>query len=217
MKKFAVLLAGSGRMDGSEIQESVLTLLSIAQSGNSYQCFSLDLNQNHVTNHLTNQVTSESRNMLVESARIARGDIKKLEELDIDNYNGLIIPGGSGIAYNLFDFAINREGYTVNHMLANICRQFTAQGKPVGFICIAPVMIPAIYDFPVNMTIGKDEETAKIVAARGAIHHYCNVDEICVDQEYKIVSTPAYMLAKNITEVYQGIAKLVDKIVSLTN
>lgn len=215
MKKIAVILAGCGRMDGSEVQESVLTLLSICQAGCTYQCFSLDTAQDHVTNHLTNETTTETRNMLIESARIARGDIKPLEKLEVREYSALIIPGGNGVAYHLFDYGTKGADYTVNSIISKICQEFTKAKKPVGFICIAPVMIPAIYDFPVQMTIGSDKATAHIVTNRGAIHHERKVDEICVDNNHKIVSTPAYMLAQNIFEAYKGINKLVNKVIEL--
>ncbi|MEN9946237.1 MAG: hypothetical protein RLZZ293_623 [Pseudomonadota bacterium] len=216
MLKFAVVLAGCGRLDGSEIHESVLTLLAINQAQASYQCFSLDLDQDHVTNHLTNQVAhAQQRNMLIESARIARGDILELSQLNISDYAGLIIPGGNGIATNLFSLAQDGANFTVNPLLAELARQFTAQNKPVGFICIAPVMIPKIYPFAVNMTIGNCADTASLVSQLGAIHHLTAVDEICVDLQYKIVSTPAYMLAQNIGEVYSGINKLVKQMVEL--
>lgn len=215
-KKIAVILAGCGRMDGSEIHESVLTLLSISQEGANYQCFSLDLPQTQVVNHLNNEViTNESRSMLIESARIARGDVKKLEELNIEEFDALIIPGGNGIASNLFNLATESENFSVNSLVAQKSREFTSANKPVGFICIAPVMIPAIYDFPINMTIGTDSDTARLVEKRGAIHHNCNTDQICIDNTYKIVSTPAYMLANNIAEAYNGIYKLVHQVIKL--
>lgn len=216
MKKIAVILAGCGRMDGSEIHESVLTLLSIQQAGASYQCFSLDLPQHQVVNHLNNEATTETRNMLEESARIARGDVLDLTQINIDDYDGLIIPGGNGIAANLFTLAQDGGDYSVNQTVANVARQFTIANKPVGFICIAPVMIPAIYDFPVHMTIGTDIETAKLVTARGAIHHNCNVNEICIDEEHKIVTTPAYMLATSIASAYSGISKLCFEVLKLS-
>ncbi len=217
MKKIAVILAGCGRMDGSEIHESVLTLLSIEQAGADYQCFSLEQNQDHVTNHLTNAtITTEKRNMLVESARIARGDIQGLDQLNVMEYDGLIIPGGNGVAYNLCDFAERGVDFTVQPLLKKICQAFTTANKPVGYICIAPVMIPAIYQFPVKLTIGSDKNTAAVVDTLGGIHQQCLVTEICVDEQYKIVSTPAYMLAENILGAYSGIKLLVDKVIDLS-
>lgn len=216
MKKVAVILAGCGRMDGSEIHESVLTLLSINQFNAHYQCFSLDLPQDHVTNHLTNETALESRNMLIESARIARGDVKPLEQLDIADFDALIIPGGNGTAYNLFTLASAGENYTVNQVVSEKCRAFSAANKPVGFICIAPVMIPVIYaPTIIKMTIGNDQNVAALVNSKGANHHDCAVDEICVDLEHKVVSTPAYMLADNIGDAYRGIYRLVEQVLAL--
>lgn len=217
MKKIAVILAGCGRMDGSEIHESVLTLLSISQEGAAYQCFSPDLAQDHVTNHLTNESAIESRNMLIESARIARGDVRVVEELNVAEFDALIIPGGNGTAYNLFTLAKDGENFTVLPVLAEKCRQFSASGKPVGFICIAPVMIPAIYEQKILMTIGSDQNVADLVTKRGALHHNCAVEEICIDEKHKIVSTPAYMLANTISEAYCGIHKLVVKVLELAH
>lgn len=214
--QIAVILAGCGRMDGSEIHESVLTLLSIKQNQAAYQCFSLNVPQEHVTNHLTGEsVASETRNMLIESARIARGDVKPLEELNVADFDALIIPGGNGVAYNLFDLALKGKDYTVNPLVKQKCLEFTKNNRPVGFICIAPAMIPGIYGPGVELTIGNDAETNKLLTSLGAKCFDCAVDEIHIDKTHKIVTTPAYMLAKNIGEAYLGIRRLVDHIVYL--
>lgn len=216
-KKIAIILAGCGRFDGSEIHESVLTLLSIKQNNADYQCFSLDLNQDHVTNHLTEEhATNTERNMLVESARIARGDIKKLETIDVSKFDALIIPGGNGMAYNLFTLANEGANYNVNNIVKNTCLEFFNQKKPIGFICIAPAMIPKVFDnHIIELTIGHDKDTKELLENLGAKHFECNVDEIHVDIKHKIVTTPAYMLANNILEAYTGIKKLVDEVINL--
>lgn len=215
--KIAVILAGCGRFDGSEIHESVLTLLAIEQNYASWQCFSLDLPQQHVTNHLTEEViTNESRNMLIESARIARGNVKNLALLDVSEFDALIIPGGNGSAYNLFDLALNGKNYNVNSLVKKVCLDFTHRGKPVGFICIAPAMIPKIYGPGIELTIGSDAATASMLEELGSKHFTCKVNEIHIDKDKKIVTTPAYMLAKNIVEAYGGIKELVDNIVKLS-
>ena len=215
-KKIAVILCGCGRFDGSEIHESVLTLLSIIQNNSTYQCFSLDLNQDHVTNHLTDEtVSGETRNMLVESARIARGNVKKLEMLNVAEFDALILPGGNGAAYNLFDLALKGKDFTVNPQIKQACLEFTRQNKPIGFICIAPAMIPGVYTESIELTIGNDTGTAELLTILGAKHFECTVDEIHVDKKYKIVSTPAYMLAQDINQAYSGIKKLVDKVIEL--
>ncbi len=215
-KKIAVILAGCGRLDGSEVHESVLTLLSIKQNNCSYQCFSLDLPQDHVTNHLTEEnIHTETRHMLIESARIARGDVKKLETLNVNEFDALIIPGGNGVAYNLFDLALQGKNYKVNPTVKQICLSFTKEQKPIGFICISPAMIPGIYGPGVELTIGNDVDTSELLTSLGAKHFDCNVDQIHIDTKHKIVTTPAYMLAQNILEAYTGIKKLVENVINL--
>lgn len=215
--KIAVILAGCGRFDGSEIHESVLTLLSIEQNNATWQCFSLDLPQQHITNHLTEEIlkTAEPRNMLLESARIARGNVKDINKLNVNDFDALIIPGGNGIAYNLFTLALEGKNYTVNALVKKTCLDFTKANKPVGFICIAPAMIPGIYGSGIELTIGTDQTTSELLTTIGAKHFNCLVDEIHIDENKKIVTTPAYMLAKNIVEAYSGIKKLVDIVVKL--
>jgi enhancing lycopene biosynthesis protein 2 len=214
--KIAVILAGCGRMDGSEIHESVLTLLSIKQNHATYQCFSLNLPQEHVSNHLTNESThNEKRIMIVESARIARGDIKPLEELNVMDFDALIIPGGDGVAHNLFDLALKGKDYTVNRLVKQKCLEFTGSKRPVGFICIAPAMIPGIYGAGIELTIGNDAKVSELLTSLGAKCFNCQVDEIHIDQKHKIVTTPAYMLAKHVGEAYLGIKHLVDSVISL--
>jgi|SRR6185437_3737169 len=214
--RIAVILAGCGRMDGSEIHESVLTLLSITQNHATYQCFSLNLPQEHVTNHLTNDSShEEKRNMLVESARIARGEVKPLEELNVADFDALIIPGGNGVAYNLFDLALKGKDYTVNPLVKQKCLEFSKNNRPVGFICIAPAMIPGIYGPGIELTIGNDAGTTELLTGLGAKCFNCQVDEIHIDKTHKIVTTPAYMLAKHIGEAYLGIKRLVDSVINL--
>lgn len=220
MKNIAVILAGCGRMDGSEIQESVLTLLAISQNNAKYQCFSINTLQHHVTNHLNNTTTKEERNMLIESARIARGDVKSILNLDEKEFDALVIPGGNGISYNLFTLSINGENFTVNEELQKVAKQFTKKQKPVGFICIAPMMIPKIYEQKnfgkIELTLGTDDSAINLVEKLGATHFKCTATEIHVDKKYKIITTPAYMLASNILESYEGIKKLIDKMIELS-
>ena len=212
-KKIAVILAGCGRWDGSEVHESVLTLLSIVQNGGSYKCFSLNKDQYHVYNHLTEQNDpTDKRNMLIESARIARGDIKSLDTINIQDYAGLIIPGGNGTAFNLFSLAYEGPAYTVDDLVKNTCLDFSRLNKPVGFICIAPAMIPVIYGSQVEFTIGNDKATMDLLVNKGGNPHAHTVTEIHIDYAHKIVSTPAYMLATDINQAYVGIKKLVDQI-----
>lgn len=213
MKKIAVLLSGCGVFDGSEIHEAVLTLLALAKAGASYQCFAPDIAQLHVINHAAGAVAeAETRNVLVESARIARGDIKATTELDLREFDGLVIPGGFGAAKNLCDFAVNGAAAQVSPLVAEFIGQFIAAKKVVGFICISPVMMPLLYGTGVKGTIGTDADTAAAFNAMGGDHQAAQVDEVIVDAEHNVVSTPAYMLAGNIVEVHSGIEKLVAKV-----
>ena len=215
MKRIAVLLSGCGVFDGSEINEAVLSLLAIASQGASYQCFAPNIEQLHVVNHLTGEVESNQvRNVLVESARIARGEILDTEQLNIELFDGLIIPGGFGAAKNLCDFAVKGALCQVNPIVDKFVQQFIAAGKPIGFICIAPVMIPHFVKGATG-TIGQDADTAAAFEQMGGIHQAVNVDEIVVDEQHKIISTPAYMLAQSIVEANQGIQKLVAKVIEL--
>ena len=217
MKKIAVILSGCGVFDGAEIHESVLTLLAIAEQGAGYQCFAPDQEQMHVINHLTGEVIdNESRNVLVESARIARGDIKPLNDLNANEFDALVIPGGFGAAKNLCDFAATGVSCNVSTVVEKTILAFKSNRKPVGFICIAPVMIPKVYGSGAKGTIGTDESTAEAFNLMGGEHQQADVESIVVDIDNNIVSTPAYMLASSILEANAGIKKLVTKVLALT-
>ena len=216
MKKVAVLLSGCGVFDGAELHESVLTLLEIANAGASYQCFAPDIAQLHVVNHLTGEVdTTDSRNVLVESARIARGEIKSVAALDINEFDALIIPGGFGAAKNLCNFALAGANHVVDKSVEQFISQFSQASKPIGFMCISPVMIPQFYSAGVTGTIGSDVDTAAAFEQQGGCHQVAAVDAIVVDEVNKVVSTPAYMLADNILDAHKGITKLVTSVLSM--
>lgn len=215
MKKVAVILSGCGVYDGAEIHESVLTLLHLELQHASYQCFAPDVTQHHVINHLTGEEMTEQRNVLVEAARIARGAIKPLTELVATDFDALVLPGGFGAAKNLSDFALQGAGATVLPELKQCIQAFAAADKPVGFICIAPALIPLIYPHPVSLTIGTDTDTAAALESLGAQHVQCQVQDIVVDHQAKVVSTPAYMLAQSVAEANSGIKKLIAALLEL--
>lgn len=216
MKKVAVILSGCGVYDGSEIHESVLTLLAIEQNGASYRCFAPNIAQHHVINHLTGEVSEgENRNVLVESARIARGNIEDLVDLQTQEFDALIVPGGFGAAKNLCNFALDGDNYEVNTQVLSACQGFAKADKPAGYMCIAPAMLPLIYPKGVQGTIGTDKGTAALITARGLIHENCNVDEVVIDHAHKLVTTPAYMLATSLTEAASGINNLVKNVLAL--
>lgn len=217
MKKVAVILSGCGVYDGSEIHESVLTLLALEQNGASYRCFAPNIAQYHVINHYTGEVNEqESRNVLVESARIARGDIEDLTQLQVEAFDALIVPGGFGAAKNLCNFAIDGENYQINPQVLSVCQAFAKDQKPAGYMCIAPAMLPLIYPKGVQATIGTDQGTADLISARGLTHQNCLVDDIVIDRTHKLVTTPAYMLATSLSEAASGINLLVKNVLALT-
>ncbi|WKV83905.1 isoprenoid biosynthesis glyoxalase ElbB [Pseudomonas sp. B24_DOA] len=216
-KKVAMILSGSGVYDGAEIQESVITLLRLDQRGAQVQCFAPNIAQLHVINHLTGEEMPESRNVLVESARIARGNVKDIRDADVEDFDALIVPGGFGAAKNLSNFAIEGAGCTVQPEVLALAEAFAEAGKPVGLICISPALAAKIYGPGVTCTIGNDADTAAAMNKMGATHEECAVTEIVEDKARKLVTTPAYMLAQTISEAASGINKLVDRVLELTH
>lgn len=212
-----MILSGCGVYDGAEIHESVITLLRLDQRGAQVQCFAPNIAQLHVINHLTGEEMPESRNVLVESARIARGKIKDLREASVEDFDALIVPGGFGAAKNLSNFAVEGAGCTVQPEVLALAEAFAEAGKPVGLICISPALAAKIYGPGVTCTIGNDAETAAAMNKMGATHADCAVGDIVEDKARKLVSTPAYMLAQSISEAASGINKLVDRVLELTH
>lgn len=218
MPKVGVVLSGAGVMDGSEIHESVLTLLALAKAGAEAVSMAPNMDQLHVINHLTGQETKEKRNVLVESARIARGkihDIKEVKEKDVD---ALVFPGGYGAAKNLCTFAIDGVNCKIHPEVARLVKEVHKAGKPIGAICIAPALMAKIFEGSgVELTIGNEREMAQTLEKLGSHHHDCGVNEVWIDSKHKIVTTPAYMLARNVAEAWQGIEKLVKEVLNLTH
>ncbi|MDY7562340.1 isoprenoid biosynthesis glyoxalase ElbB [Pseudomonas sp. 10B1] len=214
-KKVAVILSGCGVQDGAEIHESVLTLLRLNQRGVEVQCFAPDIPQHHVVNHLTGEEMPESRNVLIESARIARGAIKDIREADADEFDALIIPGGFGAAKNLSNFAVEGANCSINPALLALAEAFAESRKPVGLICVSPALAAKIYGPGVTCTVGNDPETAKAIGKMGGTHKECTVGEIVEDPARRLISTPAYMIAQSISEAAAGINKLVDRVIEL--
>ena len=215
-KKVAVILSGCGVYDGSEIYESVITLLRLDQRGAQVQCFAPDIEQSQVVNHLTGEVTQETRNVLVESARLARGQVKSLHEARVDDFDALIIPGGFGAAKNLSDFASRGAACVVQPEVLSVAKAFAHADKPIGLICIASILATHIYGAGVTYTLGQNDSDAAAAARdMGAKHQACGVDDIVEDITRKLVTTPAYMLAQHIGEAACGINKLVDRVLEL--
>jgi enhancing lycopene biosynthesis protein 2 len=215
-KTIGVLLSGCGVFDGSEIHESVLTLLAIDRQGADAKCMAPDVDQLHVIDHHTQQESDEKRNVLVESARIARGNISDLAVIRIEELDALIIPGGFGAAKNLSDFTVRGPEATVLPDVERLVRGMLDAGKPVGAICIAPATLTrAAADRSPQVTIGNDPGTAGAIETMGGKHIECSVDMIHVDEANRIVSTPAYMLGPGIKDVAVGIEKLVHRVLEM--
>ena len=219
MKKIAVCLSGCGFLDGAEIHESVLTLLAIDQAGAKAVCCAPDVPQAGVVNHATHKLESGSRNVLVESARIARGEIRNVRDVRAAEVDALIFPGGFGAAKNLCTFATEGANCTANPDVERLAGEMLAAKKPIGAICIAPALLARIVgrkDLHPDITIGTDKATAAAINQMGARHCDCGVREMVVDEKHKIVSTPAYMLGSGPAEVFEGIRKLVAEVIRLS-
>lgn len=214
MPKVGVMLSGCGVYDGSEIHEATLSLYFLDRAGVEIICLAPDINQLEVVDHLTTETMTGARNVLVESARIARGNIKSIAEVKASNLDALIIPGGLGAAKNLCDVAVKGADCTVNPGVERLIKEMHEAGKPLGFICIAPVIAAKVLG--ATVTIGNDKDTVATIEKMGGKHIVCRVDEITVDEEKKVVSTPAYMLGPTISKVASGIEKLVAKVLDLT-
>lgn len=217
-KKVGVVLSGCGVYDGSEIHEAVLTLLALDRLGAQIVCMAPDESQMHVINHIKGEpATNESRNVLVESARIARGEIKNLSNVNARDIDALIFPGGFGAAKNLCTFAVDGVDCQVNEEVERLVKEMHAAKKPQGFICIAPALAAKILgEFKPQLTIGRDADTAGAIEKMGGEHIECNVDEVAIDNDNKIVSAPAYMLGPTISHVAKGIDKCVEEVLKLT-
>ena len=218
-KRIGVILSGCGVYDGSEIHEAVITLLAIDRNGSEAVCMAPNIPQMHVVNHLSGEVAAnETRNVLVEAARIARGKIRDLATVKATELDALILPGGFGAAKNLCDYAVKKADCSVNPEVARLLREMVAANKPVAAVCIAPVILAQVLGadrLPHQLTIGSDAGTAADLTAMGSQHVACPVREFVVDRTNKIVSTPAYMLAGGIAEAAEGIEKCVATLLGL--
>ncbi len=202
-KKMAVVLSGSGVFDGAEIHEATLTLLAIDKAGCTYQCFAPDIKQHHVINHLTGEEMPETRNVLVEAARIARGKIKPLSAYKASDFDAIVFPGGFGVAKNLSNLAFSGHNCTVNEEVEAAVINTYKAGKPIGALCIAPVILVRILK-GATVTIGNENETIDTIEKMGGQHQIKNHGEVTIDSQYKLVTTPCYMLNATISQIETG-------------
>ena len=214
MKKFAVVLSGCGVYDGAEIHEATLTLLAIARAGATYQCFAPDMKQYHVINHITGEEMNEERNVLIESARIARGNIKPLSEYDAKEFDALIFPGGFGAAKNLSTVAFKGADATVIPEVEKAIEQTVKLRKPIGALCISPAILAKVLK-DVSVTIGKDKGTAEAIEAMGAKHVDTNHGDVVFDENKLVFTTPCYMLDATITDIDDGATNVVNEMMKV--
>jgi enhancing lycopene biosynthesis protein 2 len=208
MKKFAVVLAGCGVFDGAEIHEATLTMLAIMKQGATYEVFAPDIQQHHVLNHLTGEEMKEKRNVLIESARIARGKIKDLKNYEANNFDALIFPGGFGVAKNLCDFAFKGADCKINPDVEKAILKTASKNKPIGALCISPVILAKIFG-DVEVTIGQDKGTAEGIEKMGSTHVRTTHGEVIIDEKNNLFTTPCYMLDANIVQIAEGAENIV--------
>ncbi|WP_413205179.1 isoprenoid biosynthesis glyoxalase ElbB [Rhodospirillum sp. A1_3_36] len=201
--RFAVLLSGCGVFDGAEIHEAVLTLLAIDRQGAVYQCFAPDISQMHVIDHVTGEPTGETRNVLTEAARIARGAIADLATFDPGDFDALILPGGFGAAKNLCTFAVDGPDCTVDPTVEAALTKARAFHLPIGALCIAPAVLARVLGTG-KLTIGSDKDAAAGIEAMGATHQEATHGEIVVDEGLRVVTSPCYMLDATISQIAEG-------------
>jgi enhancing lycopene biosynthesis protein 2 len=219
MPSVAVVLSGCGVFDGSEIHEAVSVLIHLSRAGATYDCFAPDVEQMHVVNHLTGQPANEKRNVLVESARIARGKIAPLAKLHAREYDAVIFPGGFGAAKNLCTFAVQGADCAVNPDAERVVKEFHAAGKPVGMCCIAPVIAAKVLGTKAggpgaSVTIGNDEGAASAIAAMGSRNIVKPVTEAHADEKNNLVTAPAYMYDAPVHAVFEGIGDMVEQVLN---
>ncbi|MEI6060346.1 MAG: isoprenoid biosynthesis glyoxalase ElbB [Bacteroidota bacterium] len=214
MKKFAIILAGCGVSDGAEIHEAVMTMFAVKNNGAEYQIFAPDIAQHHVINHVTGAEMPETRNVLVESARIARGKIKALDALNMREFDAVLFPGGFGVAKNLCTFAFKGANCEVNPQVTEVIREAVSLRKPIGALCISPVILAKVLG-DVEITIGNDPLTAEAVEKMGAKHKTTTHGQVIFDKKYKVFSTPCYMLDASILDIADGANQVVSAMIKV--
>jgi enhancing lycopene biosynthesis protein 2 len=213
-KKFAVILSGCGVFDGAEIHEATLTLYAIAKQGGEYEIFAPDMDQLQVINHITGKQMKETRNVLIEAARIARGNIQDLTHYMAAAFDGLIFPGGFGVAKNLSNWAAKGPESTIIPGVESAIRETVKAGKPIGALCISPILLARVLG-DVELTIGDDPASIAAIEATGAKHIKSTHGEVVVDKKYKTVTSPCYMLDARIDQIGDAAARVVKEMMKL--
>ena len=212
-KRFAVILAGAGKLDGNDLHEAVLLLAAVARHGATYQCFAPDVEQHEVVDHLTGNPMPEPRSVLRESARIARGDVKPLSAFRANDFDGLLMPGGYGVAKNLCTYAFAGENCTVNAEVAAAIKEMHAQGKPIGAMCIAPIVLAKVLGHG-TITLGQPSETSRDAEKMGMTLQSSGHGQVVVDKVNHLYTTPCYMLDSTIADIWDGADALITAIMA---
>lgn len=213
-KKVAIVLSGCGFQDGAEIHESVLTMLALDKYGAEYSCFAPDIPQSKVYDHYNKKENDEKRNVLIESARIARGDIQPLSKFDAADFDAIVLPGGFGAATNLCSFAQDGVDCKINKDVENAILTMHQSSKPIGALCISPVVVAKIIPGS-KLTIGDDSGVASTISNMGAKHENTGHGQVVIDHEKKIVTTPCYMLSSTISQIAEGANKLISELLKM--
>lgn len=219
--QFAVVLSGCGVFDGTEIQEAVCSMLAIDEAGADYKCFAPNTWQARTIDHFTGNAVAiagdeDNRNVLAESARICRGEIKDLKEFRAQEFDAIIFPGGFGAALNWSDFAIKGADCEINQEIKRAIEESFKQGIVIGAMCIAPTVLAKVLGkHNITLTIGNDANVVAGIKKMGAEHENKTSTEVCVDEENKIVTTPCYMLATSLKEIATGTRNLVNEMLEL--
>jgi enhancing lycopene biosynthesis protein 2 len=209
MKRIAVILAGCGNRDGSETHETLSVLLAIDKRGMQYQCFAPS-GEFTVFNHIESKATEEKRNLMIEASRLCRGDIKPLSEYDESQFDALMLPGGMGAAQNWSDYAFKGSAMSVNEEVASAVRKTNAANKPIGALCIAPMILAKVLgDKNPTITLGTKCQAAEDAIALGCKHQECTAEQVAIDKENKLLTTPAYMVATHIAQIFEGSDNLI--------
>ncbi|XP_028816245.1 glutamine amidotransferase-like class 1 domain-containing protein 3A, mitochondrial [Denticeps clupeoides] len=222
MKNVAIILSGCGVYDGTEVNEACALLVHLSRAGAKVQMFAPNVDQMHVVNHCEGKPQEQVRNVLEESARIARGDVTDLAKMHVTSFNALIIPGGFGVAKNLSNWATNGKDFSVNPEVERVIRNFHKAGKPIGLCCISPVLAAKILP-GCELTVGSDckndkfpyADTAKSLTEMGCKHVNKDASEAHVDKKHKLVTTCAFMCNAPHHEIFDGIGVLVTEVLKM--
>ena len=193
-KKVAIILSGCGGLDGSEIGETICSILALEGGGFSWKAFSMDKLQKKVISALSMKEMNEKRNMMEESARITHGKIEDISKLEVNEFDVLWLPGGYGMVCSFSDIGEKGENGSVSSEISTVIKKFHEQKKIIVGICIAPsVIAKSLEKVQLTITLGEAENFYSLLKRLGHNPKKVTSSEFIYDKEHKIYSTPAYM------------------------